>query len=438
MKLSGLLKFILLMLPFTNSVTLPVGFPLKPYEGAGFLALFLVLTGGVAIRLGRHQRIPLLWGVFFFGSLAASGWGINELLSSDLTMLEWAHGRYNPLVNTLFHFTYLAFDIGLLVMFLHALNTGLLSLFDFCRFWLYGALISVLYALALNLVLAAGLPASLLLRWDKVQFMNVLGVSMARTGPFEEGNYFGLYLLVSTVIALWALPQWPNRFFKWMLPVLVAGTVSTASPAALLGVMAIVFVAIIAGQVAPAVRYMAAFSGVIVFGVLVQTGLFQTLVLDKFSLILVGGVTDTKNVSLVQRLNESYHAWNMFLDHPQGVGIGNYGYFFGQYPDLYTWLITDYNNFKPIANNVYMEVLSEHGLLMFLLFVFVLYYFIRRLVRAKEYIVAAGMALLCVYFAAFPTFRLSLIWVFWALVTFIGKDHISLRKRSKGQDAASK
>ena len=132
MKLSVLLKFILLTLAFTNSATLPVGFPLKAYEGAGFLAIFLMLTEGAAIRLGRYQRIPLLWGVFFFGSLFASGWGLYELLSSDLTMLEWAHGRYIPLVNTVFHYTYLAFDIGLIVLFLHALNTKLLSLFDFC------------------------------------------------------------------------------------------------------------------------------------------------------------------------------------------------------------------------------------------------------------------------------------------------------------------
>ncbi|MCP4292408.1 MAG: hypothetical protein GY780_11315, partial [bacterium] len=154
MKLSGLLKFILLTLAFTNSATLPVGFPLKAYEGAGFLAFFLMLTGGAAIRLGRFQRIPLLWGVFFFGSLLASGWGLNELLAGDLTMLEWAHGRYNPLINTIFHYTYLAFDIGLVVLFLHAFNTQILSLYDFCRFWLYGALLSVAYAVALNLVLA--------------------------------------------------------------------------------------------------------------------------------------------------------------------------------------------------------------------------------------------------------------------------------------------
>ncbi len=438
MKLSGLLKFILLALPFTNSVTLPVGFPLKAYEGVGFLALFLVLTSSGAISLGRNQRFPLLWGIFFFGSLVASGWGINELLVSDLTMLEWAHGRYNPLINTLFHFTYLGFDIGLLVLFLHALNTGLLSLLDFCRFWLYGALISVIYAVALNLVLVAGFPASLLLRWDKVQYMDVLGVSMARTGPFEEGNYFGLYLLVSTVIALWAGRHWSTRFFRLMLPVLMAGAVITASPAALLGVMVVIFVAVISGGVAPVVRYLAATGGVVVMGILIQTGLFKTLVLDKFSLLFVGGVTDTQNVSLIQRLNESYHAWQMFLDHPLGVGMGNFGYFFGRYPDLYTWLVTDFNNFKPIANNVYLEVLSEHGLFMFLLFLFVLYLMIRRLVRAREFMVAAGMLLLCVYFVAFPTFRLSLIWVFWAWVIFIGSDQTDRRKRNNGQAAASK
>lgn len=424
MNLQGLLKFILLTLAFTNSATVPVGFPLKIYEAVGFIALAVLLLGG-GVRLGGKGRIPFLWVAFFFGTLIASGWGLYELGNRDLSMLEWAHGRYLPLINTSFHLSYLLFDIGLLVLVLHVLSNGLLSLADFCRWWLYGALLAVAYAVALNLVLAAGLPASLLLRFSEVNFMNVAGIPVARTGPFEEGNYFGLYLLASVIINLYAARRWPSRFWRLCLPVLLLGVVMTASPAALLGAAVAVFVAVLTGGVSVTVRYMTLGAGALVFAGLVQTGLFQTLVLDKFSLFFLGAVADTKNVSLVQRLNESYHAWQMFLDYPWGVGIGNYGYFFGYYPDLYPWLITDFNNFKPIANNIYLEVLSEHGIAMFLLFVFLLYSMARRLVRAREYLVATGFMLVCVYFMAFPTYRLSLIWVFWAFVVYLGKDQES-------------
>jgi len=421
MKLQNLLKLILLTLAFTNSATLPIGFPLKIYEGVGFLALVLLLLGG-GFRLGQSQRIPLLWGVFFFSSMIASAWGLNELWARDLSMLEWANGRYNPLINTIFHYCYLAFDIGLLVLVLHILENKLLSILDFCRWWLFGAVASVVYGVVLNLFFVVGLPASLLLRFSDVDFMNIAGVLVARTGPFEEGNYFGLYLLASVVINLYAMKNSSNRFFGWALPVLMVGVVMTSSPAALMGAVAVVLVAILTGGVSSSVRNMALVAGVVVFGFVVQTGLFQSVVLDKFSLFFIGGVTDTKNVSLIQRLNESYHAWQLFLDYPWGVGMGNFGYFFGYYPDLYTWLITDFNNFKPISNNVYLEVLSEHGLGVWLLFVYLLYLKVRRLIHASEMAVAAGFLLVCVYFAAFPTFRLSLIWVFWAFVVFLGRD----------------
>ncbi len=421
MKLQTYLKIILLTLAFTSSATLPVGFPLKIYEGVGFLAILSLLVGG-GMRLGKYQRLPLLWGVFFFSSMIASAWGLNELWSRDLSMLEWAHGRYKPLINTIFHYTYLAFDIGLLVLTLHLLENRIVRLLDFCRWWLWGAVAAVGYGIALNMVILAGLPAWLLLRFGTVDFMTIGGVSVARTGPFVEGNYFGLYLLASVIINLYALKNFSNKFFRLALPVLVVGVVMTASPAAMMGVAAVVVVAILTGGVSSSVRNATLFAGVVVFGFVVQSGLFQAVVLDKFSLLLVGGVTDTKNVSLVQRLNESYHAWLLFLDYPWGVGMGNFGYFFGNYPDLYTWLLTDFQNFKPISNNVYMEVLSEHGLLVALLFIYLLYYKFIRLVRARELVVAAGFILVCIYFVAFPTFRLSLIWIFWAFVIFLGHD----------------
>jgi len=421
MRLDRLLKFILVTLPLTNSVTLPLGFPLKLYELAGLVALGTLLLGG-GVRLGRQARLPVLWGVFYFGSFLASAWGFYVLMDLDLSMLEWAHGRYHPLANTVFHYLYLAFDIGLMVLVLHALGQGLISLREFCRFWLYGSLLAVAYAVALNLVLAAGMPAALLLRWDEVQYMNLGGLNVARTGPFEEGNYFGFYLLASTVITLWGTRRWPDRFFRIMLPVLLLGIVITASPAAMMGALLVVFAAVFSGGVPVPVRGAAIGGMVAAVTVLIQTGLFRTLVLDKFSLIFFGGVTDVTNVSLIQRMNESYHAWQMFLDYPFGIGMGNFGYFFGQYPDLYTWLISDFASFKRIANNIYLEVLCEHGIVIFGLFLYLLYAKVRRLLVAREFLVAAGLVLLCGYFLAFPTFRLSLIWVFWGYVIHLGRD----------------
>lgn len=434
MSLTRLLQIILVTLPLTNSVTLPVGFPLKIYEGVGFLALLSLALSG-PLQLGNYKRIPLLWGVFIFASLFASGWGIYEILDKDISMLEWAHGRFHPVINTIFHYTYLAFDVGLLVLFLHALNVNLISLRDFCRWWSTGALVAVVYGVLLNLIILLGLPPALLLRWGEVQFMNVAGFNIARTGPFEEGNYFGFYLLASMVIALYGTRHFGGRLFKIMVPVIVLGVMMTASPAALMGVMAVVFFAAIRGDVSANVKGAALGGAVVVMAVLLQTGLFQTLILDKFSLIFVGGVTDVTNVSLIQRMNESYHAWLMFLDHPMGVGMGNYGYFFGDYPDLYVWLVSDFASFKRIANNVYIEVLCEHGIVVFSLFFYLLYRNGRSLLVARQYQVAVGLGLTYVYFFAFPTFRLSLIWVFWAFTIYLGRNtKANLQHQEAGRD----
>ncbi len=414
-----LLAVILVTLPLTNSVTVPVGFPLKIYELAGALALVHLLTSGVE-DLRRRGTIPLLWCLFIFGSLFPAAWGLNELLDSDLTMLDWASGRFHPVANTAFHFAYAAFDLGLMVLVLDVLGRGAMDVRTFSRWWLIGTAVAVAYAVALNLVLAAGLPASLLLRWDEVQFMTVAGVQVARTGPFEEGNYFGWYLLASGAIAAWSTLRFGDRFFRLMLPVVLVGVVITASPAALLGVLAVFFVAAMDRRVSDAARGAAIAGAAAVGGYLLATGLFRTLVLDKFSLLLFGGVTDVTNVSLVQRLNESYHAWRMFLDHPLGVGMGNYGYFFGRYPDLYTWMVSDFASFKRIANNIYLEVLAEHGIVLAVLFVAILWRQGHWLWQAREKLLWFGYVLTCGYFLAFPTFRLALIWVFWGLLVHLG------------------
>lgn len=418
---TGLLRFILVVLPLTNSVTLPVGFPLKLYEVVGLLAILQGLLGR-GFALGGAGRIVALWVAFWFGSTVASAWGLYELSLRDLGMLEWAHGRYQPVVNTLYNYTYLIFDIGLLALFLDALVRERLAVREFCRWWLTGTALAVGYAVLLNLVHHAGLPTLLLLRWDGVQIMDVAGIPVVRTGPFEEGNYFGLYLLASLVIALWARKRWPDRFFRTLVPVILVGVVITASPAALLGAAVLVLVAVFFGGGSPLARGAAVGAGVAGLAVLAATGLLRTLVLDKFSLLIYGGVTDVRNISLVQRLNESHHAWRIFLDHPQGVGMGNFGYFFGDHANLYVWLRPLWMQIKHIPNNIYLEVLSEHGALVALLFVVILVRKAARLVRAGEYLVTTGLLLLYVYFVAFPTFRLALIWVFWAFVLYLGRD----------------
>jgi len=431
-QLPGLLKIILVTLPLTASVTLPVGFPLKIYELVGVVALVQLAAGPV--RLGGRSRVPLLWLVFWFGTLFPIAYGLPLILGQHGTMLEWATGRYHPVANTVFHYVYLGFDIGLLVLVVQVLGSGKLSGREFARYWLIGSCVAVIYAVLLNVVYRTGVSPQLLLRWHKLQFMPLAGFTVVRTGPFQEGNFFGLYLLLSMTMALWGSQQYRDRFFNWMVPGLGLGASIPASPAAILGVLILVGIAVLLGGGSPPVRLVIICGGIAVLVFLFESGLLANF-LDKFSLIIHGTVANTHNVSLLQRLNQSYHAWLMFLDNPWGVGIGNYGYLFGQYPDLFTWLTSDFSGTKLIVNNIYLEVLTEHGIILFTLFMYILGFMAQRLLVARRWLILTGYALLCAYFFAFPTFRLAFIWVFWGFLVWSGRPLSSAREPVPTVDA---
>lgn len=419
MELRRLAILVLLGLPFTKSLTLDVAFSLKLYELLLPLAL-LAAASERALSMGPDPRFARGWVLFWLWSLVPTAWGYTLVTQRDLTGLEWATGRFDPLVNVLFHTAYLALDIVALVVFLSAFASGALGVRGFCVWWSRAALVAVAYALYLNLLQLAGLPMALALRSAELQTIEVAGFSVVRNGPFEEGNFFGLYLVCSLALVLWALPRWPDRELRWAVGAIGVGLVVCASPAALFFGLLLLGAALLRPGM-PALWRGAA--GVAAAGLVVAvaaTDLLQRLVLDKFSLLIYGGITDSANVSLAQRLNESHHAWEIARDHPLGVGIGNFAFFWGDHPELYPWLVLPYQQEKLIPNNVYLEVLSEQGWPGLLLFVGLMALLLLPLWRRREGMLALGTVCMLGYFLVFPTFRLAFLWVFWAFLVQVG------------------
>lgn len=116
--------------------------------------------------------------------------------------------------------------------------------------------------------------------------------------------------------------------------------------------------------------------------------------------------------------------------------MANYGYFVGNYPDLHPWLKTEFTMIKRIPNNVYLEVLSEHGIVLAALFVGNLIGMAVRLFRSRAFIVLVGLGVACAYFVAFSTFRLAFIWVFWAFVLAVGQARNQCANQPAGRPAA--
>ena len=410
---------ILLFLAFSKSLTLPVLFPLKIYEPLLLLALAAAFAEG-RIDIGPNARFIQCWFLFWLLSLLPTVHGTSLVLDADRGALLWAQGRYDPNFNAFFHTAYLALDILALVVFSSALRRGQLRLRDFCRLWTLGAIVAVVYAIALNLFQRLGLPLSLLGRFSDPHVMHLPGIELVRNGPFEEGNYFGLYLVLSYGLCLWSAMRFGDRMFRRAPIVLALGCVISASPAAL-GCLGVLLLASLKESALPrAVRSFQLVLLACVSSLLLWTPLLHELVLEKFSMLIYGGVTDSGNVSLVQRLNEMHHAWRLFLAHPFGIGIGNFGYFYGEVPDLFTWLNVDYGFKKQIPNMVYLEILCEQGIQGLLLFLLALYALLAPLAARRERLLwLTGLCMLA-YLIVFPTFRLVFLWVFWAFLVHVG------------------
>ena len=422
-----LVRAILFSLPFTRSCTLPVGFPLKLYEPLVPLGLAAVFHRG-RMDTGRASRFLQWWLLFWLASLASTTIGFTFLDAIDLSVFAWAHGRYDPLVNAIFHTVYLGLDIALLALLLAVLRQGDLDADAFVRDWLLGTRIAVAYGLALNGIHALGLPAALLGRFDAdLQVIHVAGMEVVRTGPFEEGNYFGLYLLSSLVLLLWRWPARPARSHVITLLAVAVGILMTASPAAVFLGAAILCAHALRPETRGAMRWTPVLLAVGIGAAVVGTDLFQEIVLEKFSLLFYGGVVASDNVSLFMRINESHHAWRLFLDHPFGVGIGAFGYFWGEHPEFYPWMSVPFSTEKLIPNNVWLEILSEQGAVGMLLFLGAMGTLVRGLRRRRQGFLLVGLGAMLVYFVAFPSFRLMFLWAFWALLAHVASGDADAR-----------
>lgn len=419
--LRPLLATIVVSLPFTTGLTLPVIIPLKIYEVVGTLGI-ITMVAGQRIDVGAHRRVVWLWLVFLVGTFISSMASLFLLGRLGTTALAWAVGRYDPLVAPIANLAYLAFVLVLMVMVLHAFNTRQFSAEAFIRYWLLGTVAAVVYAVLLNVVNAIGLPPAVIGYFGKIQTIDIGGLIIVRSGPFLEGNYFGLYLLISATLALSAVRRHPQDLWpRLVLASIIIGTAISAAPLALVGVGALVVLAASSGDYPRGFRLTALVFLLAMAVVGLTTEIVRIQIVEKMSLLWSGGIANHGNVSLVQRADESYKAWLMFLDHPWlGVGSGNYGYLAGQYPDLFEWLRMDSVNARRIPNNIYLEVLSEQGLVLALVFLGGHGYALAGLWRRHDRHVLAGFVAMMVYYLAFPSSTISFLWVWMAYVLHIG------------------
>lgn len=392
-------------LPFTYALTVDVGFPFKLYE------LVLLALGLLVAVEGRLRVAPGTWGTLA-PMLRLWPWAAAVLAWRIAVPLDSFNGagfapRFGPGGDGATKLAYFA-----LAMFAFAVvaTTAYEDARRVARWWVAGAVIAATYGWVITLTSAAGFPAPLLPGMETPQMINIAGRVVYRAGTFEEGNFFGMYLLCSTAVASWL--RW--RWVALALSATVLVTFSTANvvATALFWTLLIVFSA--GAERDPRGRILAigflVGAGAFALTVLLATGYLQEFVLEKLTTDQMGSKLD--------RIDLTFAGLQMAIEHPvAGVGLSQYGYHWRSY--ALTEFFQALRDRKPIAGNVYVELASETGAVGLALALA----FARRVwaharaggrgsIAFRAGLVSVGLAL-----ATFPSFTVLFLWGFAALVT---------------------
>ncbi|MCX7927853.1 MAG: O-antigen ligase family protein [Candidatus Omnitrophica bacterium] len=362
-------------MPFTNVFTINLKFPLKIYEILlSILVLYLIPHGKIFIAPWLRKEQVFLF-IFLFVLSCITLYRI--LYPPSGLDTQGFIFRFGPVGDSLSKILYLFFT---------ALSYLLVSVITYLEerkvimAWLLGAYFSSLYTWYLFLSSLLGLPTFLFPGTAGVQKFTYLSFSFIRSGTFSEGNFMGLYLLISIAIALY------NRKYKTAL-FLTSTVLITFST---INFLALLFFWLVFGiKKFLLEKSEKKFTRVIVCLVVVLV-VFTLLFKSKYlELVLFSKIFGVGNdiLSKLDRINLIITGIKMFLDHPIiGVGLARYGYYFRHYQFMDIKDIQHY--FKIIPNNIYVELLSELGIAGFITFMF----FIIRIYKSSFFSSRYGFA----------------------------------------------
>jgi O-antigen ligase len=401
---SGVRRVLLLLavatLPFTSALTLNLRFPLKIYEVA-LLGAGLTCLAQFRIPSLRSAKGAAIW------MMALVAWALAVLLlhqwlpPAGLSTSGFTT-RFGPFGDGVAKILYLLLSLFGFLLIAELTYRDEQSVI---RWWLIGAITAALYSWYLVFASVVGLDPFLLPGIDVPQVFRFGNWAVIRSGTFEEGNFLGLYLLTSTVIALYAR----RRLTALFLGLSVLASFSTVNFAAL-ALLSAVLVWRGSSQTSLSRKLLSIAAGTLFLvglgSLLVATGYIETVLSAK----LVG----TSFISRLERLGFVVSGLDMFADHPiTGVGISQYGYYYNKYEFLRSGF---FSTLKLIANNVYVELLAELGIVGFLLFGAFLLRIYRRTSGPDMLPLRLGFLAVLLVWNAFPSFLIMFLWGFWGII----------------------
>lgn len=410
-KVISLFGLFLLFLPFTQALTINIGFPLKFSE---LILGFLIVIFSAKIISQKKitsdiSEIDLL--LILFSIWAILSFLINSFWSYNYTLKDIPF-RINPIGDSFLRLCYIILNISAFFISVHFLKNKM----DILKYWVYGSIIASIYGWYLFVSSGLNLPYISLLGMEEYpQALN----GFIRSGTFKEGNYFGLYLLLSAVISFYL----KKKKIGFFLLLSIITTFSTISLISALAFAIFIFRRIFLSKKA-LIIFMISFPIIIVSGIyLLKTDYFHNYIFSKIaksSKVLAPGNFSKVDRALTARIGYYQGIHNPIL----GVGPYNYGLHYDEYNDFKTHIVNNNawslrffsrDNKRAIPNNIYIEVFAEYGFVGFVFFVLFLIKILIISLKKKNDIITGGIIALLISFNAFPSFIMLFIWVFFAI-----------------------
>lgn len=415
-KIYKIFLIFLVFLPFTQALTLNLGFPLKVSELVLFFLLVIFLVKKNTFK--SIQSVSLINQILLFFLIWVSfSFVINMFWNYNYSLKE-VPNRISPLFDSFLRLVYIYL----------AAFTFFISQYFFKRdisvlkYWVNGAVFAAFFGWYLFVFSGFNLPYFKLPGMDEnPQSIN----GFIRCGTFKEGNYFGLFLLLSATIAFY-LKKTKSGVFLLVSIITTMSTITLIS----VGVFAVYVLRKALLKKKLLLVGLMSLPLVIMFSFyFLQTDYFENNVYKK--LVKPANELSKNNISKVDRVLTSRIALKQGINNLVfGVGPYNYGLHYDKYNDFETylknnnsWSLEFFNrkNKRAIPNNVYMEIWAEYGVFGFFIFVTFLVLILVKSYKSGNDLMTGGMIALLISFNAFPSFIMLFVWVFLAIPISINK-----------------
>jgi hypothetical protein len=414
-------KTFLVFLPFTQALTVNILFPLKISEIALLVIIFYYLNkkfvSNQSVWFLNRNKLLLLFVLIVTLSFIFNIWWYYDYFPKKIPF------RINRVGDSFIRLCYFYLCICAFFVSFKIFSKDI----RYLKYWLYGAVIAALYGWYIFLSSAIKLPY-LKLPGMEEEPQNYYGI--IRCGTFKEGNFFGLFLVLSSSIAFY-LRKTKTAF---LLLISVAITMSTISI-----ISSIILLMFYYRKKFLSPRFLVLLLPILLISLFIfsKTDFYKVNVYGKL-FDPVKKVTD-KNYSKIERTITASAAYYMGISNPFfGVGPANYGIHYDRF-NYYRKIVKerqDYldkkmlrKNERAIPNNVYLEIWSEYGIFGFFVFFAFLISILITSFKMKEDAITAGILSLIISMNAFPSFIMFFIWVFlsiplvlkWKKMNFEGK-----------------